>query len=48
MTENQICGTCKWHRTDDDGDWYCTNPDSDYYTEWTGYKDVCEEWEKRQ
>lgn len=42
------CGTCKHHRHEDiDDGWVCVNPDSEYYTEWTEYRDVCEEWEGR-
>lgn len=48
MSEEKICGLCKWHRTDEDGDWQCMNPDSEYYTDWTEYKDGCEEQESRK
>ena len=40
----QCCGTCKFHRTDDNGEWVCINDLSDYYaleTEW-GY--TCDDW----
>ena len=47
MKDNTICGHCKYHRTDRDGDWYCANPDSDYYTDWTEYNDGCEDGEER-
>ena len=48
MTREECCGTCKWHRKDDDGDWYCANYDSEYYTDWTEYTDVCTEHERRE
>ena len=41
------CGTCRYHRKEADGSWICTNPDSDYYTDWTEYGDSCEEYEER-
>lgn len=49
VTENEeICGTCKWHRHDSNGDgWVCINPDSEYCSDWTEYGDQCEEWEER-
>ena len=49
MDEREGCGTCKWHKKDNDGDgWICTNPNSEYYVEWTEYNDNCEEWEERE
>ena len=45
--EEHVCGTCKWHHCDKFTDWVCTNPDSDYYTDWTEYKETCDEWEGR-
>ena len=57
MTDQECCGTCKWHRTakcyqsqrDSSGDgWRCANPDSEYYLDWTEYGDRCEEWEERE
>ena len=43
------CGTCKWHERDRNtkGDWVCVNSDSEYCTDWTGYEDVCGEWEEK-
>lgn len=46
--KEQCCGTCRHHVHEniDDG-WVCTNPRSDYVTDWTEYDDWCEEWEER-
>lgn len=47
VTENEeICGTCRYHRNDGT-DWVCINQDSEYYSDWTEYGDQCEEWEER-
>ena len=27
--------------------WVCSNPESDYYTDYTDYTDTCEEWSER-
>lgn len=42
----EIFGTCKWHKNIYFG-WICTNPDSEYCSDWTKYGDQCEEWEER-
>ena len=48
VTENEeVCGTCKWHKNDNGG-WICTNPDSEYYSDWTEYGEQCEEWEDKE
>ena len=47
LLDDGICGECKHHRKDKDGDWMCMNADSDYYCEWTSYTDGCDEFEKR-
>jgi len=47
MNDEKICGTCKYHRKDDQGDWVCNNKQSDYYAFITGYADECEDWEER-
>ena len=45
--ENQaICGNCRWHVCVND-EWVCGNPDSDYVTDYTDYKDWCSDWEGR-
>lgn len=44
--ETKCCGTCKWHKRVLD-DWICSNSDSEYCTDYTGYSDTCEEWEAR-
>ena len=45
----KICGECRWHCRDDShpSDWLCTNNDSDYCAEYTGYEDSCGCWEGR-
>lgn len=51
MEENmeRCCGTCKWHQYDDSGDdLVCANTGSEYWTDYTDYEDVCEEWEGRR
>ena len=48
MSAKRVCGTCKYHARDDNGDWVCVNSDSDYITDWTDYDDGCEEWEQRE
>ena len=37
----QCCGTCKFHRTDDNGEWVCANDLSEYYALETDYSDGC-------
>ena len=43
----QCCGTCKFHRTDDNGEWVCTNDLSEYYALETEYSDMCVDWDGR-
>lgn len=43
----KCCGTCKWHNNERTVGWVCANKDSEYYADWTGYEDCCEEWEGR-
>ena len=43
----QCCGTCKYHRTDDNGEWVCTNDLSEYYALETDYSDGCVDWTGR-
>lgn len=45
------CGTCRHHRCERGSkDWYCDNPNSEYYAEFTGYEDCpqCQDWEARK
>lgn len=48
MTEERICGTCRYHYHENicDG-WVCVNDASEYVTDYTEYEDSCEEWEGR-
>lgn len=41
---NKCCGTCKFHRTDDNGEWVCVNDLSEYYALETDYSDMCVDW----
>lgn len=46
--ETKCCGTCKWNRcVNEDGEWACTNINSEFYTDWTEFSAGCEEWEGR-
>lgn len=46
--EDKCCGTCKWHEYESAGeDWVCCNDDSRYCSDYTGYGDVCPDWEGR-
>ena len=47
MARNEICGTCRWHKKENDGSWTCSNPESDLYSDWTDYNSSCEEYEER-
>lgn len=46
--ENECCGNCRFHQKDRDGEWICTNSDSDYDTDYTDYQFVCEEFEEKR
>ncbi len=50
MMKKKICGNCKYQKPDnpyggDINEWYCTNEDSDNYTDYTDYIDSCDEFE---
>lgn len=42
-----LCGTCCYHQPDEDGEWICENPCSDYYTDYTSYDHSCPDFEDR-
>lgn len=42
------CGTCKYHRIDDEGEWICVNNVSDNYTDYTDFNDYCIDYEERE
>ena len=44
----QCCGTCKFHRTNDSGEWVCINDLSEYYALETEYSDGCVDYEGRE
>lgn len=46
MTDKECCGVCKYHKKED-GEWTCTNEDSEAYGLETHYQDTCEEYESR-
>ncbi len=48
MNEEEICGTCKFHKIYIDGEWECTNKDGEMYGLWTDYLDRCEDWEGKE
>jgi len=41
------CGHCLHHRNTD-GEWVCTNPESECYGCYTEYNDECNEFEERR
>lgn len=46
--EEQICVNCKYHRRDSfDSGYVCTNPDSEYVSEWTLPDDFCDLFEEK-
>lgn len=47
MTEKECCGTCKFHRRNQEGELICTNPDSEYFQVDTVDEDFCSNYEKR-
>lgn len=48
-TEEQNCGTCLYHKKDnDEGDWVCDNHDGEYFQDFTGYDDSCPDWEGKE
>ena len=45
--DEEICGNCKYHRTDDTGEWICNNHDGEYFGLETDYEDTCPDYEER-
>lgn len=45
--DKECCGVCKYHKRNNEYGWHCTNELSLYYTDQTEYKDVCDDFEKR-
>ena len=43
----EICGMCKYHRQDENGEWICTCVDSDLCGVETEYDYCCAEYEDR-
>lgn len=51
MSEGKCCGTCAYHKFDEDqDDWECRNIAADAYLSWTGYNDgvTCPDYEERE
>ena len=56
MEEKKCCGTCKHHwkhleygmEDPHEGDWWCSEEQSEAYGAFTGYGDICEEWEAKK
>lgn len=47
--DNKVCGTCKHHCPANlSGDWWCCNDDSEFFLDYTDYRDRCDEWEGRE
>ena len=44
--DKRKCGTCKYHEWDG-LDFECRNPISEYNSDYTGWKHVCDDWEER-
>ena len=48
-TDERCCGTCRHHvREDISGDYVCGCDGSEFYSDWTDYNDVCDEWEGKE
>lgn len=48
MEDKQCCGNCTHHHKDSNGEWYCSNVDSDNLGLLTAYDDRgCFDWEER-
>ncbi len=43
--KEECCGTCAYHKHDDDVDFICTCEESDGYGEYTMFQDCCGCWE---
>ena len=45
--KKECCGTCIYHKHDDDVDYICICEDSDGYGEYTMFQDYCDYWARR-
>lgn len=45
--KDYCCGTCKYHMTNEAGEWVCDNHDGEYFGAETWYDDTCPDWEER-
>ena len=45
IAQRTCCGTCKYHKPRN-GDFECTNENSDFYADYTDYNHHCEEYEE--
>lgn len=47
--ERRKCGNCRFHKYDSKIDlWFCENPESEWYTDWTEYNYECDDFEDRK
>ena len=46
--KEECCGTCKYHKCDENAGWYCSCEDSEFYADYTDFDDGCEEYEERE
>lgn len=45
--KEECCGTCAYHKRDDDVDFICTCEESDGYGEYTMFRDCCDYWRRK-
>lgn len=49
MEENSCCKNCKFYKFESvDEGFVCANPDSEYFSDWTGATDLCEDHEEKE
>ena len=49
QADRGCCGTCRFHEREErfSDDWMCSNDESDYFGDYTGYENGCEHHERR-
>lgn len=45
--DGQVCGECMYSVRNEDDDWVCNNPESDYYIDYVDYHDSCDSFSPR-
>lgn len=48
MKSDKNCVNCKWSSTDQIGDRYCCNDESEHCADFVNKEMVCEEWESEE